>query len=99
MMARKTAEAAAMPVLKLKLGSPRDRDNFAAVRRAAPGKPIRVDANAAWPTKEEALRNLGWLAADGLVQFAEQPMPPELPDADWAWLKERSPLPLFGDES
>ena len=98
MMARKTAEAAAMPVLKLKLGSPRDRDNFAAVRGAAPGKPIRVDANAAWPTKEEALRNIAWLATDGNIQFVEQPMPPELPDADWAWLKERSPLPLFGDE-
>jgi L-alanine-DL-glutamate epimerase-like enolase superfamily enzyme len=98
MMARKTAEAAAMPVLKLKLGSPRDRENFAAVRGIAPRKPIRVDANAAWPTKEEALRNIAWLAADGNVEFVEQPMPPELPDADWVWLKERSQLPLFGDE-
>lgn len=98
MMARKTVEAAAMPILKMKLGSPRDRDNFAAVRGAAPGKPIRVDANAAWPTKEVALRNIEWLAADGNIQFVEQPMPPELPDADWMWLKERSPLPLIGDE-
>lgn len=98
MMARKTAEAAAMPVLKMKLGSPRDRDNFAAVRGAAPGKPIRVDANAGWATKEEALRNILWLADDGKIEFVEQPMPPELPDADWAWLKERSPLPIFGDE-
>ncbi|HTH47118.1 MAG TPA: enolase C-terminal domain-like protein, partial [Candidatus Limnocylindria bacterium] len=97
-MARKTAEAAELPVLKLKLGSPRDRDNFAAVRGAAPGKPIRVDANAAWATKEIALGNIGWLAADGNIQFVEQPMPPELPDADWIWLKERSPLPIFGDE-
>jgi L-alanine-DL-glutamate epimerase-like enolase superfamily enzyme len=25
-------------------------------------------------------------------------MPPELPTSEWAWLKERSPLPLIGDE-
>ena len=97
-MARKTAEAAELPVLKMKLGSPRDRDNFAAVRGAAPGKPIRVDANAAWATKEMALGHIEWLATDGNIQFVEQPMPPELPDADWIWLKERSPLPIFGDE-
>lgn len=98
MMARKTVEAAEMPVLKMKVGSPRDRENFAAVRGAAPDKPIRVDANAAWKTKEEALQKIEWLAADGNIQFVEQPLPPELPDADWLWLKERSPLPLFGDE-
>jgi L-alanine-DL-glutamate epimerase-like enolase superfamily enzyme len=98
MMARKTAEAAGLPVLKMKLGSPRDRDNFAAVRGAVPGKPIRVDANAAWATKELALANIEWLAADGNIQFVEQPMPPELPDAEWMWLKARSPLPIFGDE-
>ena len=37
MMARKTLEAAEMPVLKIKLGSPRDRENFDAVRGAARG--------------------------------------------------------------
>ncbi len=98
MMARKTTEAAGYPVLKMKLGSPNDRANFAAVRGAAPGRRIRVDANAGWKTKEEALKNIEWLAADGAVEFVEQPMPPELPTADWAWLKERSPLPLIGDE-
>ena len=98
-MALKTVEAAAYPVLKLKLGSPRDRENFAAVRSATPGKRLRVDANAAWPGKEDALRHIEWLAADGGVEFVEQPMPPDLPTADWSWLKARSPLPLFGDES
>lgn len=100
-MAAKTAEAVAagMPVLKLKLGGPRDRENFAAVRGAAPRAAIRVDANAAWKTPGEALRHIEWVAADGNVQFVEQPMPPQLPEADWVWLKERSPLPLIGDES
>lgn len=97
-MAAKTREATAYPILKMKLGGPTDRENFAAVRGAAPEKVIRVDANAGWKTREEALRNIDWLAADGRVEFVEQPLPPSLPDADWAWLKERSPLPLFGDE-
>jgi L-alanine-DL-glutamate epimerase-like enolase superfamily enzyme len=97
-MARKTVEAAAYPVLKMKLGSPNDRANFAAVRNAAPGRRIRVDANAGWKTREEALTHIEWLAGDGLVEFVEQPMPPELPTSDWTWLKERSPLPLIGDE-
>jgi L-alanine-DL-glutamate epimerase-like enolase superfamily enzyme len=98
-MAAKTREAAEMPVLKLKVGSPGDRENFAAVRQAAPGKPIRVDANAGWKSREEALRNIEWLAADGNVQFVEQPMPPDVAESDWIWLRDRSPLPLFGDES
>lgn len=100
-MAAKTAEAVAagLPVLKLKLGGPRDRENFAAVRGAAPGAAIRVDANAAWKTPDEALRNIEWVAEDGNVQFVEQPMPPQHSESDWAWLKERSPLPLIGDES
>jgi L-alanine-DL-glutamate epimerase-like enolase superfamily enzyme len=69
------------------------------VRGAAPQAAIRVDANAAWKTPGEALRHIEWIAADGNVQFVEQPMPPQLPEADWVWLKERSPLPLIGDES
>lgn len=99
MMARKTAEAVDMPLLKMKLGSHRDRENFAAVRGAAPGKWIRVDANQAWSTKEDALRHIEWLAADGRVEFVEQPMPATTLEADAIWLKERSPLVLVGDES
>ena len=29
---------------------------------------VRVDANEGWATKEEALRSLEWLAADGNIQ-------------------------------
>lgn len=95
----KTREAEPYAILKMKVGSPQDRENFAALRRAAPSKTIRVDANAGWKTKEEALRHIEWLAADGRVEFIEQPMPPDSAEADLVWLKERSPLPLFGDES
>jgi len=95
----KVLEAAAYPVLKLKLGSFSDRENLAALRAAAPVKPVRVDANEAWKTKEEALEALEWLATDGHIEFVEQPMPANGTVADRAWLKQRSPLPLMADES
>jgi L-alanine-DL-glutamate epimerase-like enolase superfamily enzyme len=43
---------------------------------------------------------LEWLATtDNNIQFVEQPMPRTATTADLVWLKERSPLPLFADES
>ncbi len=97
---RKVLDAAPYPVIKLKVGDPRDRENFAALRSAAPDKPVRVDANEGWGTKEEALRMLEWLVAtDQKIQFVEQPMPRTASDTDLKWLKDRSPLPLFADES
>jgi L-alanine-DL-glutamate epimerase-like enolase superfamily enzyme len=96
---RKTEEAAVYPILKLKIGAAGDRENLAALRAVAPKKTVRVDANEGWTTKEEALRNLEWLAQDPHIEFVEQPMPASTAPADLAWLKSRSPLPLFGDES
>jgi len=96
---RKVTEAGSFPVLKLKVGVPEEREIMAALRAAAPKKPIRVDANEGWRTKESALENLEWLARDGAIQFVEQPMPAATPAADLKWLKERSPLPLLADES
>jgi L-Ala-D/L-Glu epimerase len=99
MIRKKVLDAAAFPVLKLKIGDPRDRENFAALRSVAPKKWVRVDANEGWKTKEEALSNLQWLAADGRIQFVEQPMPRDTNPKDLIWLLDRSPLPLFADES
>jgi L-Ala-D/L-Glu epimerase len=96
---KKVLDAAQYPVLKLKVGHLCDRENLAALRSVAPKKPVRVDANEGWKTKEEALRNLEWLASDGHIQFVEQPMPRDAGATDLIWLKERSPLPLFADES
>lgn len=95
----KVSEAERYPVLKLKVGSPRDKENLAALREVAPKKAIRVDANEAWKTKEAALKNLEWLASDGRVQFVEQPMPATTGPKDLAWLKSRAPLPIMADES
>jgi len=99
MIRRKVAEAAPYPILKLKIGAPGDQENLAALRQVDSQKTVRVDANEGWTTKEEALRNLEWLAGDAYIEFVEQPMPASTPTRDLAWLKSRSPLPLFGDES
>lgn len=97
---RKKVEAAAsFPVLKLKVGSPQDAENLRALREVAPTKRIRVDANEGWKTPAEALRQIESLMQFGPIEFVEQPMPASVKVEDWIWLKERSPLPLFGDES
>jgi L-Ala-D/L-Glu epimerase len=99
MIGRKVAEAAPYPILKLKIGAPGDKENLAALRQVDSKKTVRVDANEGWATKEEALRQIEWLAQDAHIEFVEQPMPASTPTRDLAWLKSRSPLPLFADES
>ena len=96
---QKVLAAEQYPVLKLKVGGPHDKENMKALRDAAPKKWVRVDANEGWTTKEQALEMSNWLASDGHIQFIEQPMPAGTNPKDLVWLKERSPLPLVGDES
>jgi L-alanine-DL-glutamate epimerase-like enolase superfamily enzyme len=98
-IAKKVEEAADYPILKLKIGAQGERENLAALRQVAPKRTVRVDANEGWTTKEEALRNLEWLAKDSHIEFVEQPMPARTPIEDLKWLKERSPIQLVGDES
>jgi L-alanine-DL-glutamate epimerase-like enolase superfamily enzyme len=99
MIRKKVEEAKAYPVLKLKVGSPADEKSLKALREVDPKRRVRVDANEGWKTKEEALQKLEWLAADGNIEFCEQPMPATTKPADLVWLKERSPLPIMGDEA
>ena len=99
MIRKKVLEAERYPVLKVKVGVADDKINLQALREVAPAKTLRVDANEGWKTKEQALEMIEWLAKDGHIQFVEQPMPAATPAKDWAWLKQRSPLPIFGDES
>jgi len=96
---QKVAEAESYPVLKLKVGGQNDRENLAALRAVAPKKTVRVDANEGWKTKEEALKQIEWLAKDGHLEFVEQPMPANASPKDLAWLKARSPLPIMADEA
>ncbi|MEI2725260.1 MAG: enolase C-terminal domain-like protein [Verrucomicrobiota bacterium] len=96
---KKVLAARDYPVLKLKVGVPDEKAILTALREVAPTKPIRVDANEGWQTKEQALERIEWLARDGHIQFIEQPMPQTTHPRDLVWLKERSPLPLLADES
>jgi L-alanine-DL-glutamate epimerase-like enolase superfamily enzyme len=89
-------EAIAYPVLKIKLGSDRDEAIIRTVRRAAPTKILRVDANAAW-TAKHALRMIDVLANYG-VEFVEQPLPAH-DLAGLRFVRERSALPIVADES
>lgn len=93
------ARARDFQILKLKLGGPHDRAALAALREVAPDKRVRIDANEGWSTREEALQMIEWLATDPLIELVEQPLSAKLPDRDHMWLYERSPLPLFADES
>lgn len=95
----KVRAAAAFPILKLKVGGPGDDAVIRVVREVDPNKRIRLDANEAWLTKEEALAHLEALALHGNIEFVEQPMPASTPPESWHWLRARSPLPLFADES
>jgi L-alanine-DL-glutamate epimerase-like enolase superfamily enzyme len=83
-------------IVKVKLGTDRDRERMAAIRDAAPDATIRVDANEAW-TPSEAIQKSEWLADLG-VEFVEQPVPAENPDG-LRRVSERSALPVAADES
>jgi L-alanine-DL-glutamate epimerase-like enolase superfamily enzyme len=96
LMQEKVKEAGDFSVYKIKLGSKDDKAIIDGIREVT-SKPIRVDANEGWKTKEEALAMIDWLAGRG-VELVEQPMPTGMSD-EHRWLKERSKLPLFADES
>jgi len=81
---------------KIKLGTPNDKAIIEGIREVT-DKPLRPDANEGWKTKEEALAMIDWLADKG-VELIEQPMPAGM-TAEYKWLKERSKLPIFADES
>ena len=91
------AKRSARPVLKLKFGADRDAERLRAVREAAPGAKLIVDANEGWLNKEEALEKIRWLA-DQNVEFVEQPLPAAMVE-ETAWLRERAPLPIVADEA
>jgi len=95
-LAQRVREAEQYPILKVKLGTDRDREIVTIVRQAAPEKHLRVDANAAW-TPSEAVRMTDFLLEHG-VEFVEQPVAAH--DIEGLrFVRQRSRLPIVADES
>ena len=93
----KTLEAVELfNILKVKLGRDNDKEMIETIRSVT-NLPIAVDANQGWKDKYYAIDMINWLNDRGIVMI-EQPMPKEQLD-DVAWVNERSPLPVFADES
>jgi L-alanine-DL-glutamate epimerase-like enolase superfamily enzyme len=93
---QKIIEAQEFPILKIKLGIKGDELIMDNIRKIT-DKPIRVDANEGWKSKEEALEKIKWLEKMN-VEFIEQPMPSTM-IKESAWLKEKSTLPIIADEA
>lgn len=95
-MQEKIREAEPYPVLKIKVGTANDEAIMKAVREVT-DKPLRVDANEGWKTKEEALEKIKWLGSLG-VEFIEQPLPSSMYE-ETKWLRERVDMPIVADEA
>ena len=93
---QKVREAAEFPVLKIKVGLATDEATIEAVRSVTK-KPLRVDANEGWKDKDEAVRKINWLEAQG-VEFVEQPMPAAMIE-ETRWVRSRVHIPIIADES
>jgi L-alanine-DL-glutamate epimerase-like enolase superfamily enzyme len=83
------------PMIKVKLGGPGDVDNLRRIRARYSGV-LQVDANAAWGAAD-AVRVLREIAPLG-IELVEQPVARE-DLAGLRWVRERSPIPVFADES
>ena len=93
----KTLECAGkFNILKVKVGTANDKE-LIETSLTVTDLPIAVDANQGWTERFRALDMIYWLRDHGVV-LVEQPLPVNRIE-DQAWLRERSPLPLIGDES
>ncbi|HEX6307662.1 MAG TPA: dipeptide epimerase [Longimicrobiales bacterium] len=95
-MLQKLEEAAAYPILKVKVGTADDRAILELMRKHAPDKQIRIDANTAWSLKQ-ALALLP-LLEELAIELIEQPFKAE-DIASFRVLRERSAIPIVADES
>ena len=83
-------------ILKVKVGLDNDKEMIRTIREIT-DLPLAVDANQGWKDRQQALDEIFWLRDNGVV-MVEQPMAKERIE-DNAWITERSPLPIFADES
>lgn len=93
---KKVRAAEKYPLLKIKVGKDNDEEIIEAVRSIT-DKPIRVDANEGWKSKELALEKIKWLQTMG-IEFIEQPMPSDMIE-ETRWLRDRIDIPIVADEA
>jgi L-alanine-DL-glutamate epimerase-like enolase superfamily enzyme len=93
---QKVLEGEEYKILKVKLNGENDKLIIDTIRSVS-DKPIAIDVNQGWTDKYQALEMLHWLT-DKNVLFVEQALPKNNLD-DASWLFEKSPIPLFADES
>jgi L-Ala-D/L-Glu epimerase len=83
-------------IIKVKLGRGSDRELIKTIRSVT-NLPLFVDANQGWTDLQQSLDMTHWLHEQGVL-LIEQPMLKTDTDSN-AWLTERSPVPIIGDES
>jgi L-alanine-DL-glutamate epimerase-like enolase superfamily enzyme len=93
---QKVLEAEAFPVLKIKVGLGTDEQILEAVRSVT-RKPLRLDANEGFKTKEEAVEKINWLEKMG-AELIEQPLPANMLE-ETRWVRGRVHIPIIGDEA
>jgi len=94
-MERKLETVRDFPMIKVKLGAPGDVETLHRIRANYTGL-LQVDANAAWSAADavRVLREIEPLR----IELVEQPVARQ--DLDGLrWVRERSPIPVFADES
>lgn len=94
------ARESGFPVIKIKLGGPKDLESVAAIRGAT-GARLTVDANAGW-SRERAEWIIPRLVEYGL-EFVEQPLPrgdiEGLRDLRQSLRAQKINMPIFADEN
>lgn len=92
----KLKDAEGCKVIKVKLGRDSDKELIRTIRSVTDA-PLYVDANQGWTDLQQSLDMTYWLQEQGVV-LIEQPMLKTDLDSN-AWLTERSPIPIIGDEA
>ncbi len=90
------SEQQGFELLKVKVGSGSDLEFIDSVRRFST-KPVCVDVNQGWTNKLVALDSLKRMVEMNVL-FVEQPFPVNM-EGEMQWLKENSPISIYGDES
>jgi L-alanine-DL-glutamate epimerase-like enolase superfamily enzyme len=93
---KKVKQAPDCKIIKVKLGRDSDRELIKTIRSVT-DRPLFVDANQGWTDLEQSLDLTHWLHEQGVL-LIEQPMLKTDIDSN-AWLTERSPIPIIGDEA